>query len=136
MAIDLQAIRDEIDGDPLTRGYAGMTDKEVSDDMNTKYRGSINNLTHTQFLGIISGNWPSDTANRDYCLALLGLSRGNIPTKELKVRNKLTNGGQAIFGGPTATALEDAWGIQISRAVELEFGKVRPGTIAEARALP
>ena len=35
---DLVALKAEIDTDPLTRGYAGMTDVQVSDDINTVYR--------------------------------------------------------------------------------------------------
>jgi hypothetical protein len=33
-----QIIKTEIDIDPLTRGYSGMSDREIADDMNTKYR--------------------------------------------------------------------------------------------------
>ncbi len=33
-------IKAEIDSDPLTRGYSGMTDQQVADDMNTAYRPS------------------------------------------------------------------------------------------------
>jgi len=35
---DFNGIKAEIDADPLTRGYAGMTDVQVADDMNTVYR--------------------------------------------------------------------------------------------------
>lgn len=34
MSDRIQAIRDELDADPLTRGYAGMTDIQVADSMN------------------------------------------------------------------------------------------------------
>jgi len=32
------ALKDEIDNDPLGRGYSAMTDQEVADDLNTAYR--------------------------------------------------------------------------------------------------
>lgn len=35
---DIQVIKTEIDTDPLTRGYAPMTDQQVADDLNTLYR--------------------------------------------------------------------------------------------------
>ena len=36
--MDYPALKAEIEGDPLTRGYAAMTDQEIADDMNTVYR--------------------------------------------------------------------------------------------------
>ena len=36
--MDYQVLSNEIITDPLTRGYAGMTDQEVADDLNTIYR--------------------------------------------------------------------------------------------------
>ena len=38
MALDLNKLRAEIDADPETRGYSGMSNKEVADDLNTAYR--------------------------------------------------------------------------------------------------
>ena len=35
---DIAGIKAEIDADPLGRGYAGMTDQQVADDLNTAYR--------------------------------------------------------------------------------------------------
>ncbi|GAG32022.1 unnamed protein product, partial [marine sediment metagenome] len=35
---DEVALKTELDVDPLGRGYAGMNDKEATDDINTKYR--------------------------------------------------------------------------------------------------
>lgn len=40
MATREEIIKQEIDTDPLSRGYAGMTDKQVTDDMNTIYRSA------------------------------------------------------------------------------------------------
>jgi len=36
--LDTVALKAEIDSDPLGRGYAGMTDRQVADDLNTFYR--------------------------------------------------------------------------------------------------
>lgn len=36
--MDYVALKAELDSDPLTRGYAGMTDQQVADDLNTVYR--------------------------------------------------------------------------------------------------
>lgn len=36
--MDYVALKAEIDGDPLTRGYSGMTDQQIADDLNTVYR--------------------------------------------------------------------------------------------------
>ena len=35
---DLQALKTEINTDPLTRGYSGMTDLQIADDLNDEYR--------------------------------------------------------------------------------------------------
>ena len=41
MANDVTIIKSEIDTDPLVRGYSGMTDAQVADDMNTLYRPGV-----------------------------------------------------------------------------------------------
>lgn len=39
--MDIQALAAEIANDPLSRGYSGMTDQQVADDLNTAYREVI-----------------------------------------------------------------------------------------------
>ena len=34
----MSELREEIQNDPLSRGYAGMTDQQIADDLNSKYR--------------------------------------------------------------------------------------------------
>ena len=41
MSNDFNAIKAEIDTDPLTRGYSGMNDQAVADDLNTVYRDGV-----------------------------------------------------------------------------------------------
>lgn len=36
--MDYAALKSEITNDPLTRGYSGMTDQQLADDLNTVYR--------------------------------------------------------------------------------------------------
>lgn len=36
--MDYAALKSEIETDPLTRGYSGMTDQQIADDLNTVYR--------------------------------------------------------------------------------------------------
>lgn len=130
---DLQAIRDELDADPLTRGYSGMTDQQASDDLNLTIYGAFVDLTLATFLGIVSTSWPSNQDDRDYLS--VAASVGSLPTKEEDVRDKLTGSPGGIFSGPAKTALDAAMGTLESRADVLSLGKVQPGTVQNARAL-
>lgn len=134
---DLQAIRDELDNDPLGRGYAGMTDQQAADDLNLENRGSIKNVSISDFLDIIAPAWPGAQDDRDFIQILVEAAGfgGTILTTSEGVRDKLTVNPGAIFSGQTATDLIALWGTLISRAVELNLGNVRAGTVGQARAL-
>lgn len=141
---NLQAIRDEIDTDPLTRGYAGMSDLAVADSMNTVNIASTVDTSPASLLGAIKAPaWPQGGANadtradeqaaRDYVIALCSLDA--VPLTEVEVQTKLTGVTNGIFSGATKTSIEALWATTISRAQELKLGKVREGTVAQARAL-
>lgn len=73
----LQELKSEIDSDPLTRGYSGMTDAQVAADLNTAYRDAPHNpsalldyMMKTEFrnstiygrVGIVAGLQPDPTS--------------------------------------------------------------------------
>lgn len=51
--MDLGTLRKEVNNDPLGRGYDGMSDQEVADDMNTKYRTRYTSLDGAEILAEI-----------------------------------------------------------------------------------
>ena len=131
--MDYQILQAEITGDPLARGYSGMTDAEVAADLNTIYRtrnrdqipgneildetdwveyGALTDLKKSQWLSFTSADFVSATK------AGLNILRD-------------------IFG--TGTTTEDNLLLvraeDISRATELGLSIVREGDVEYARTL-
>ena len=139
MAFDYVALRSEIDTNPLSRAaYAG-TDQEVADDMNTIYRDDPNPPTTLGAAVIWNALDPTeydelsvaDTAQIDF-IGQLGSEE--LPISSGLIKNKIF----AIFGSGTTSrnniiALTTA--PQVSRSVELGFGKMGRGNVEVARAL-
>lgn len=131
---DLQALKAELDADPLTRGYSGMTDAQAATDLNTEYRqinrvrmsgDEIFGATDSTEFGALSAD------KKQLWMAFCG-------------REFIDPFGSAnvefvtwIFGSPSATltALQGLRKRTVSRAVELRLGRVAEGTVAQARAL-
>lgn len=151
----LHLIKAEIDADPLTRGYAGMTNQQVADDLNTAYRSvDVDSITPELLISNIKAHthWPdiNDTLTGDdlikslarmirelaYLMILHSLT--NIPINAQWVQAYL-NGNSGIFQTPAQQATDDAIDAlksgMITRAQELNLGKVEEGDVAGARAL-
>jgi hypothetical protein len=131
-----QIIKTEIDTDPLTRGYSGMTDQEIADDMNTEYRERnrtsmtssevYNMIDQTEWAGIV------DPADKQEIWDILHLGDNLNPFGREADRFN------AIFGGgsTTITDLVAARKESISRATELGLSFVKEGHVTEAKLLP
>ena len=127
-------VRAELDADPLGRGYAGMTDGEVSDDLVALTRESWVRVSASELLeAIVPADWAGLTnikrANVDSVLSMgdvINVAPGS------NARALLTT----AFAGATETlgALEATTKRMISRAAELGCG-VSTGIVAAARAL-
>lgn len=128
----LQILKSELEGDPLARGYAGMTAEEASDDMNTVYR----TRNHTSMTGdeilnqVDTAEWGTRSAAEkqtvwDVC------HLGSVDP--FGVAATLLVG---AFGGGSNTivALAAARKEDVSRATELGLGFIHPGHIENARA--
>ena len=131
-----QALKDELDNDPLARDYAAMSDQAAADSLTkvkdrTRIRESMTGdelfqqTDATQF-GVLSEH------KRLAWLAFCGKDTIN-PGATANVAFV-----EWIFGDPSATRtnLIAARSESISRAEELVLGKTRTGEIERARALP
>lgn len=129
---DIMSLKTEIATDPLGRGYSGMTDLEVANDLNTVYR--------TQNVESVTGRDIFEAAVRSEYLALAAedkdllhviISMGSILVNGANTKAALL----AMFGAGTTTRTNLAV-LQIrdvSRAQELGLPFVYEGHIQEAR---
>lgn len=137
---DIQALKAEIDTDPLGRGYAGMTDSQAADDINTVYR--------TRNKTSLSGDEIFNAANGGELAALASGAAGNQRKFQMFLalcsRDSINPFGSAnvalvqeVFGAGSASlaALNALRTEQVSRAVELELGEVTAGLVAHVRTL-
>jgi hypothetical protein len=133
--MDYQALSSELSGDPLTRGYSGMTDQEAADDLNTVYRTR-----------------PRSTMNGDEIFAatdnaeFVGLTDHkqqlwvSFTSKDIINAYDATNINfvDYIFGpgSDTKTTLAGIRAVDISRSTEIELGKdPNAGHVQYARTL-
>jgi precorrin isomerase len=129
-----EVLKAEIDGDPLGRGYAGMTDEQVAVDMNDVNTGrtrSVTMTTHEIYEAIDNTEWSGLTADQKADI------RDIFALDEVDPYGRAQSVVIAIFGNPsdTLTALQAARPTnKISRAQELGLGRVRPGHVGKARA--
>lgn len=131
---NIDILKAEIDSDPLTRGYAGMTDAEVADSLNTADRGSFRTgipaaeifsaLDLTEY-GALSGS------EREAFALIVAL--GSIDATDANTRTLLGT----IFPDPSTTRTNLLALAQetVSRGVELGLGAVKIGHVEEARRL-
>lgn len=128
----LDILRNELSGDPLTRGYAGMTNEAAAVDLNTAYRTqNRTSMTGSEVLNAIvetAYNALTD-AKKDRVWQVLHLGELNPFGVEADLLID-------IFGAGSATilALQVARVESISRADELGLTRVREGTVGQARA--
>lgn len=134
---DYKILKTEIDSDPLTRGYSGMTDLQVSDSLNTVNRDNWVPITAAQVYEAVS---QSDYDGLDPVIDAADLAEldrifslgGDIPTAPGgRVRNKLIG----IFGGgsTTITNLAAIANQKRSRGVEIGWGVVTEADVTRAR---
>ena len=129
----MSILSDEITNDPLVRGYSGMTDLEVADDLNTEYR----TITAQYISGSVIFN-----ATDDIEYAALADTGKASWDRLCAIDSVDTSGGIAkareaeLFGAGTATRtnLVAARKTTVSRAVELGIGEVNEGDVKHARA--
>jgi hypothetical protein len=132
--MNLLILKTEIETDPLARGYTGMSDLEVANDLNTEYRpherpvlssAEIYELTNsTEFQALTD---PQKVYVRD----IWGLGDSISVVSGSKARTVYVT----IFGaGSNTIATLSAYINQIiSRAQELGIGHVTPGDVALAK---
>lgn len=143
---NLQKLKDEIDNDPLGRGYSGMSDSEIAQSINAEDIPVTGTASIAEFIGAIKpAAWPvgdgtavSDAkaqADRDYCIMLTSNSSGFIPFNEPEIRAKLTNVTNGIFkdNAPTRNAIQTLWTQLTSRAAQLGLPFIKVGFITEVR---
>jgi len=131
-------LKTELDTDPLTIGYSGMTDEEVATAMNRTDTGRtlpVDELTSQVLYGLI------DTTEFD------ALSAGNkadvdrvlsvAPAVTLSPGSRARAVLTSIFGGGSTTSANIGAAVvrTVSRAEEIGLGVVKVGHVQQARAL-
>lgn len=129
---NIAILRSEIDSDPLGRGYSGMDDSAVAVDINTVYRTSnLSSITgdvafaatdSTEFTGLTD-------SKQQLWLAFCGRdSIDPFGSANVAFVNFIFGGGSTTISNLASLRTED-----VSRAVELGIGQVRPGDVIQAR---
>jgi hypothetical protein len=132
--MDLIKLRTELISDPLTRGYASMTDAQAAESLNTANRASTRTLVDTW--EILEATVPAEYTPLSSALKTqyqLYVSAGRIDVSRANTRAAFA----LMFGAGTVTRtnlLALSAGPLVSRAVELELGVVAPGDVQCARA--
>jgi len=127
-------LKNEIDSDPLGRGYTGMTDAEVAADMNTIYR-TMNRtaMTASEVLNTVDTiEWAALTTEDQRKIWDILHMGGEL--------NPFGNEAQmfiSVFGvgSTTISDLAAARVADVSRGTEIGFGEVRESDVFKARAI-
>lgn len=131
--MDYQVLRDELDTDPNTRGYSGMTDVEAADDMNLEYESENRELMRATevYNAIDSAEYNNLTVDEKQEVRDI-LSLGEVNPFGREASRFL-----AIFGAGsnTVTQLASDRTFPVSRGTKIGWGHVRAGDIGKARAL-
>lgn len=131
---NIAALKNEIDSDPLTRGYAGMTDEQVAADINTVYR-TRNRASMTGdeiFNSFDATEYNALTADQKRDLLTL-CARDTIDPFGTANVNVITEN----FGGgsTTASTLNTLRVENVSRADELSLGNITASHVSHARSI-
>jgi hypothetical protein len=131
---DIARLKTELTDDPLSRGYAGMTDKQAADNLNDvidRIPPGFLVESSVVFQQVDQAEYDALTnANEDKMWNVLHLGMLDPWGVEASL---LTD----VFGaGSTTITTLQAWrnGLRVSRAAELNLGFIREGHVAEARA--
>lgn len=129
--MDIDALKAELTGDPLTRGYAGMTDAQAATNLNavnrtrnkTSLTGSqvLNAVDKTEFNALVA-------ANKQLVWDILHLGDLNPFGIEADLMTDVFGGGSTTIAALAVLRVE-----AISRAVELGLGVVKVGHVQMAR---
>lgn len=131
--IDIPVLTNEIDTDPLGRGYSTMSDAEVVVDMYIEYR--TRNRTSMSGSELWDATDPTEydalsDAGKGQWLSLCGIESHDPFGVSTQIVVSLFGGGST-----TVTALQTARIENISRVVDLELtGVLREGHVAMARS--
>jgi len=133
MAFNYKALKDEIDNDPLVRGYATMTDVEVADDINAVYRQRNREtmMASEAFNAIVKLEFNAlNDVNQQLVWDIIHMGELNPFGLEADIFVDIFGAGSG-----TITALKDIRKEDISRGEELGLGVVYASYVAEARAM-
>lgn len=107
MPTEAQILKTEILTDPLTRGYSGMSDQQVADDLNTAYRtrprttvraaALFARLVSSEYAAALAAGGGVGTRNGTMLSHLLG--QGEIDPSDANVAALITT----VFGGGSDT---------------------------------
>lgn len=129
----MSILKTEIDTDPLTRGYAGMSDQQVADSLNTANRDNWVSLSASQIFEAIDRSefTALSAGDQGRIDRILGLGSGIQTAPGSQARDEMI----AVFGGGSTTIsnlLAVANPMQ-TRGQELGIGIIRVGQVTEAR---
>ena len=147
----MSILSDELSVDPLTRGYAGMTDEEAAIDLNTVYQTRLRPLTMIEvrewaglgargfkiFSAISDGALTDQQRNVAYVAdKLLGTDSGSLdPGNDLHVAMVQELVDASIIDVGDRNALVAKATDNVSRGIKLGVGVVRVGHVQIARAV-
>lgn len=129
--MNLAILTAELTDDPLSRGYAAMSDAAAATDLNAVYRTrNKSSMTGSEILNAVNaGEWTAlNDVQRQTVWNILHLGTLNPFGVEATLMIAVFEAGSA-----TITALADARKENISRAAELGLGFVSPGHVENAR---
>ena len=145
LASFLNTLKDEVQNDPLSRGYSSMTDSEVANDLNTQYRekhrrvplsevqnwasayriykrfadeGMEKGPLHNELLAIIQGK--QETVN----------FQSDSPGVQGLIQDMIDNG---IVNDSEAQELQGLGTYYITRAEELGYNSIDPAWVTRVR---
>ena len=129
--MDYTILKNELETDPETRGYSGMSDEEAADDLNTVYETTPIRSVPSQdvFEAIVPGEYDALSADEKDKINTM-LAMGSVDPYGPNTRAVF----QAIFGAVTTTrtnllALRE---VGATRAVFLGLGTITPGDVYKA----
>ena len=126
------ALKSELQNDPLNRGYSGMTDAQVAEDLNTKYRtGNVTSFSGDFMFTKTDAAEFAGLTDHKRILWLSFCGRDVDPWNEVNVEFV-----KWIFGSTAQTVvnLGAARTQSISRAQELGIGSVTSQDVKDTRA--
>ena len=131
--MDYRKLKAEIETDPLSEGYASMTDEQICASLNAETRSAhVAILTPTEIINaIVYSEWTAKTAAQQQVIwNLLGMGQINPWGIEASIFTTVFGAGSATIAALAALRVK-----KISRAEELGIGRVEVGHLIDARAL-